>query len=367
VVREYEAPQGEVETTLAQIWAQLLKVERVGRHDNFFELGGHSLLAVQVTSRVRQHLGVEVAIKELFVRPVLSDFGRSVGCAAQSVLPRVTRAEADEREALSFAQQRLWFLAQMGQAVSTAYHISISLQLSGALDFEALRRALNRLMIRHEALRTSFPQEDGNPRQRIVSEEESEFALQEHDLREHADAVEALERIIVEEEREPFDLECGPLIRGRLIRQSVTEHVLLITMHHIVSDGWSMGIIVNELSALYRAYRSGKEDPLPVPELQYADYAAWQRRWMAGEILQQQADYWKATLGGAPALLELPTDRPRPAEQDYTGSFIEYELDAELTRIKPASWYNAVHDFAGKLGGGAESVIGATRYSDWHT
>ena len=225
--------------------------------------------------------------REFFVRPVLDDFTRNLTRAAQPVLPRITRAEADEREALSFAQQRLWFLAQMGQAVSTAYHISLSLQLSGSLDVEALRRALNRLMIRHEALRTSFPQDDGNPRQRIASEGESEFALLEHDLSGHFDAEGELERMMVEEEREPFDLESGPLIRGRLIRRSMEEQVLLITMHHIISDGWSMGIIVKELSELYGAYRSGKDDPLPLPEVQYADYAAWQRRWMVGEVLQR--------------------------------------------------------------------------------
>jgi amino acid adenylation domain-containing protein len=329
---EYEPPQGEVETALAGIWSEVLKLERVGRHDNFFELGGHSLVAVRMISRVRQLLGVEVTLSALFAQPVLVDFAGKAAEAPSTRLPAIGRAEDNNRRALSFAQQRLWFLAQMGEGISTAYHIPAGLRLSGALDQEALRRALDRMVTRHEALRTSFPVIDGTAVQRIAPEEGSHFYLREHDLSGHADSTIELERLAREEAATPFNLEKGPLIRGRLILEGEQEHVLLVTMHHIVSDGWSMGVWMRELSALYEAYRCGKADPLPPLEIQYADYAAWQRHWVSGDVLRQQAEYWKTTLAGAPALLELPTDYRRPAEQDYAGAYIAYGLDAELTQ-----------------------------------
>ena len=327
--RGYEAPASEIETRLARIWAEVLGLERVGRHDNFFELGGHSLLAVRVISRLRQALGVEVALAELFARPVLAEFAKAVREGARSTLPPIMAARRDEPLPLSFAQQRLWFLAQM-EGVSQAYHIPLGLRLTGELDGGALRGALARLVARHEALRTTFDHVDGQPVQRIAAED-SGFDLQEHDLRQHSDAEGELQRLAMEEANAAFDLQAGPLIRGRLIRLDDREHVLLITLHHIVSDGWSMGVLSRELGALYRAYSQGQADPLPGLALQYPDYAVWQRRWLAGEVLQAQSDYWRRTLAGAPAVLELPTDRRRPVQQDHAGAFVALELDDELT------------------------------------
>jgi len=201
----------------------------------------------------------------------------------QSIAP----VESRTRLPLSFAQQRLWFLAQM-EGFSEAYHIPFGLRLKGDLDPAALRRALDRIRSRHEALRTSFAFIDGEPVQRIAPEEDSHFLLIEHDLREWGNAQVELERLTALEAAASFDLEAGPLIRGRLIRLAEDEHALLITMHHIVSDGWSMGVLKNELSALYGAFLRGEEDPLPPQEIQYADYAVWQREWVEGEILQQR-------------------------------------------------------------------------------
>jgi aryl carrier-like protein len=217
--RDYEAPVGEIETALAEIWADTLKLERVGRQDNFFDLGGHSLLAVRVVSRLRQVLGAEVGVTDLFLHPVLIEFAQVVRGAARSALPPITKTSRDEPLALSFAQQRLWFLAQM-EGVSQAYHIPLGLRVSGSLDREALRRALDRVVARHEALRTTFAQVDGQPFQRVAAED-SGFALQEHDLRRHPDAAGELERLMAEEAVAPFDLEAGPLIRGRLIQLSM--------------------------------------------------------------------------------------------------------------------------------------------------
>ena len=233
-------------------------------------------------------------------------------------------------EQLSFAQQRLWFLAQM-EGVSEAYHIPLGLRLKGELNHAALRRALDRIVIRHEALRTTFVLMDGEPVQRIASSEESRFQLLEYDLRGQDDAPVKLEQVAAQEATGRFHLEQGPLIRGRLIRIADNEHALLITMHHIVSDGWSMGVLVNELSALYSAFLHEEDDPLPELEIQYADYAVWQRQWIEGAILQQQAEYWKNNLAGAPALLELPADYPRPPQKSYAGDFAGLELDEQLT------------------------------------
>src|ERR1700722_7587482 len=327
--RGYEAPQGETETVLAQIWSEVLKLDRVGRQDNFFELGGHSLLAVRVISRLRQLLSIEVAMRDLFARPVLADLARGLKGAAYTELPPITAAERSERIPLSFAQQRLWFLAQMG-GVSEAYHISFGLYLHGELDHGAFRRALDRILARHEALRTTFVVMDGEPVQRISSRD-SCFSLLEHDLRQHMDPLAELDCLVTQEATASFDLEAGPLIRGRLVRLAEDQHAVLITMHHIVSDGWSMGVLTHELSALYRSFLQGQADPLAEPTLQYADYAIWQREWIEGGVLQQQADYWKTTLAAAPALLEVPLDHARPAEQDYTGAFAGLVLEEELT------------------------------------
>jgi amino acid adenylation domain-containing protein len=328
--RGYAAPAGEAEEVLSAIWAELLNVERVGRWDHFFRLGGHSLLAVQVISRVRQVLGVEATLGEMFLRPVLADFARGLEEAARAELPPIEPVERSERPALSFAQQRLWFLEQLGSA-GAAYHIPMRLRLRGELDRDALGRALDRIVARHEALRTTFHAVDGEPAQRIAPAVEGRFHLVEHPLGSHADGDAELRRLVAEEAVAPFDLERGPLTRGRLVRLAPDEHVLLVTMHHIVSDGWSIGVLAHEMSVLYGAFRRGEADPLPPLAVQYADYAAWQRRWVDGEVLKEQADYWKEALAGAPELLELPIDHARPARHDHAGASVPVRLDEELT------------------------------------
>ncbi|HEU0055013.1 MAG TPA: amino acid adenylation domain-containing protein, partial [Longimicrobium sp.] len=325
--RGYEAPISETEQAVATVWAELLGAERVGRGDHFFDLGGHSLLAVRVVSRVRQALGVDAAPGDLFERPVLADFARGLTSAARAdAIERVDRSGAIP---LSFAQQRLWFLEQLG-GTGAAYHVPLRLRLHGDLDRDALGRALDRIVARHEALRTTFPAVDGEPVQHIASPESSAFGLVEHDLHGSADAEDALLRLMRDEMAAPFDLARGPLIRGRLVRMAADDHVLVVTMHHVVSDGWSMGVFVRELGALYDAFRRGEADALPALEIQYADYASWQRRWVDGELLERQANFWEEALAGAPELLELPADHPRPARQDFAGGVVPLALDAEM-------------------------------------
>ncbi|HET7233827.1 MAG TPA: amino acid adenylation domain-containing protein, partial [Longimicrobium sp.] len=327
--RGYEAPSGQAEEAVAAIWAELLGAERVGRREHFFELGGHSLLAVRVVSRVRQALGVESSPRDVFERPVLADFARGLEAAARAETMPIERVDRTGNVPLSFAQQRLWFLEQLGNLGST-YHIPISLRLRGELDRGALARSLGRIVARHEALRTSFPTVDGEPVQRIAPAEESAFRLVEHDLRASADAEDELRRLVSDEAGALFDLARGPLIRGRLVRMAADDHVLLLTMHHIVSDGWSTGVLFRELAALYAAFARGEPDPLPPLPVQYADYAAWHRRWVEGSVLEAQAEYWAEALAGAPELLELPADHPRPAKQDFAGASVSVELGEGL-------------------------------------
>ncbi|WKB55711.1 non-ribosomal peptide synthetase [Eleftheria terrae] len=329
VSRRYEAPVGEVEATLAGLWAELLKLERVGRHDHFFELGGHSLLAVRLLSRVRLALSVELGLDELFRRATPAALAQAVQGAVRSELPPIEAgaAQAGGPVALSFAQQRLWFLSQM-EGASRAYHLPLALRLEGELDRGALRRALDRIVARHAALRTRFVAgADGQPVQ-VVEAEDRGWPLREHDLSEAPHAVQALAQ---EEAQQDFELERGPLVRGRLVKLGGQVHVLMLTLHHIVTDGWSMGVLLHELSALYGAYARGEGDPLAALPIQYADYAQWQRRWLGGAVQQEQLAYWRQALQGAPALLELPTDRPRPALQDHRGATVPIEIDEALT------------------------------------
>ena len=331
--REYEAPHGELESALARIWSEVLQVQRIGRQDHFFELGGHSLLAVQMMSRVRRHLGLEVSLQELFTQPVLQDFACLVSQSQRSRLPELRAAiERPEHLPLSYAQQRLWFIAHMDASASAAYHMPAGLRLRGPLDERALLRALDRIVARHEVLRTRFELVEGGLAQRIAPARVG-FRLQEHDLRSLKDAQRQSDQVHYWRDLEahaPFDLQRGPLIRGRLLRLAEQDHILLVTMHHIVSDGWSTGVLTRELSALYRAFSQGQADPLPPLNIQYADYALWQRQWLA-ETMQQELSYWKQALHEAPELIRLPTDQPRPEVQDYTGGRIDIELEAQLS------------------------------------
>jgi amino acid adenylation domain-containing protein len=331
----YEAPIGETEHALAEIWSEVLSIDRVSRHDHFFELGGHSLMAVQVISRVQQRLMVDVDLGELFSQPTLKDFARKLETAPRAELPPIERESRPEHSPLSFAQQRLWFLEQL-QDLGSTYHVPWRHRLRGTLDRSALKRALDRIVARHEALRTTFVQVEGVARQKIASPDAASFLLIEHDLTGLPDAPAELKRVTAEEFLAPFDLERGPLVRGRLVKLAADDHVLLVTMHHIVSDAWSTTVIAREMTALYDAFRRGEPDPLPALDVHYADYAAWQRRWVDGDRLQQQSNYWVETLAGASGLLQVPTDHPRPAAMDHVGAQLPVQLDPELTEALKA-------------------------------
>ncbi|HZT59442.1 MAG TPA: amino acid adenylation domain-containing protein, partial [Pyrinomonadaceae bacterium] len=331
----YLAPQTQAEEMLANIWGELLGVGRVGALDNFFELGGHSLLATQVISRIRAAFGLEIALKELFEQPTLRELARSVEEARQTGASRVEappliRAGREGVVPLSYAQQRLWFLDQL-EPGSPVYNIPVALRLRGSLDVEALESSINDLILRHEILRTNFSVVGSEPAQLISPF--SPVALPLIDLsgltRERAEAEAAALRD--SEARRGFDLSAGPLLRVMLLRLGDEEYVLLVTMHHIVSDGWSMGVLVREVGALYEAHRGGRQAELPELKVQYADYAAWQRNYLSGEALDSQLSYWKRQLAGAPQVLELPSDRPRPSVQSFRGEAFSFSCSPELS------------------------------------
>ncbi|WP_153070789.1 non-ribosomal peptide synthetase, partial [Pseudomonas syringae] len=330
--RDYEAPAGDVEHALAEIWQVLLGLERVGRHDHFFELGGHSLLAVQLVSRLRQRFEVEVALRDVFAEPTLQGLARQVANARLSAQTPLTLVDRDLPLPLSWAQQRLWFLDQLDRAAGAAYHIPAGLRLRGRLKRDALQATLDRIVARHETLRTHFALHEGQAIQ-VIAPATQGFALVTHDLRalDSAAQHEAVERLAREEALAPFDLSSGPLIRGRLVQLSETEHILLVTQHHIVSDGWSTGVLLHEIGMLYRAFSQGLADPLPALAFQYVDYAAWQRQWLQGETLHTQVEFWRQHLSGAPALLELPTDHRRPPLRSYAGGRVSLALSPALT------------------------------------
>ena len=325
-VRAYAPPLGAVEEAIARIWSDMLDVERVGRYDNFFDLGGHSLLAVRALSRIRQELDLDATLADFFEIPTLCGFAAELTTRERSVSAPLTRADRTGPLPLSFAQQRLWFLSRLDSDASHAYRIPLAIRLRGALDRSALKRALDQILARHEALRTTFSVANGTPAQTIAAAD-CGFSLLEQDLRTQAVDLPA---VIAEEDATPFDFASGPLIRGRLLALADEDYVLLITTHHIICDGWSLGILVRELSELYGAYRDGNEDSLPPLDMQYADFALWQRAWFTGDRLQASSDYWRRALTGAPPLL-LPADRARSSRPNLAGDSVPVELGAELT------------------------------------
>ncbi|KAF9561023.1 hypothetical protein EC968_005932 [Mortierella alpina] len=327
---EYEAPEGEIETALASIWADLLRLDRVSRNDSFFALGGHSLMAVQMMNRVAT-LGAHVPLATLFASPCLSEFAAVIKSRLGNdsiALPPIVSVPREEMMPLSFAQQRMWFLAQM-DGVSDTYHVPLTIRLRGALDRVAWQRAMDDLFARHEALRTIFVAVNGQPYMKLLAPQG--LPVRHIDLRREVDIDCQLVTLVANDVHAPFDLEHGPLIRATLIQIADDEHVLSLTQHHIISDGWSMAIMTRELSELYSAHCKGVAHSLPALSVQYPDYTAWQRQWFSGDRLKGQAEYWRKTLDGIPVMIELPTDRPRPSHQSFAGARIPIALDAELT------------------------------------
>ncbi|HEY0514844.1 MAG TPA: condensation domain-containing protein, partial [Thermoanaerobaculia bacterium] len=299
--------------------------------ESFFHLGGHSLLATQVLSRVRRLFGVELSLRTLFEAPTVETLARAIEAAAGVTAPALLPATRERELPLSFAQARLWFLDRL-QPGSPLYNVPLAYRLRGPLEPGALAAALGEIVRRHGALRTRFVEGLDGPVQ--VVEPAGAFSLAEVDLGDLPEPARRLEeeRLTAEAALRPFDLARGPLFCAFLLRAGASEWSLMLAMHHIVSDGWSLDVLARELAALYRAGREGRFSPLAELPLQYADFAAWQRRWLRGEALESQLAYWREHLAGVPTILELPTDRPHPPEQTFRGATAGLTLTAELTR-----------------------------------
>ncbi len=315
------APRTREEIRLAGIWREVLRVEQVAVDDNFFELGGHSLLVAQLSSRVRAAFGVDLPLRTIFETPTLAGLAARLAGALpeeredEDAIPRVPRGEPLP---LSFGQERLWFLDRLNPG-SFAYNIWTAVRLHGALAIPVLAAALGEVVRRHETLRTTFRQVGAAPRQ--VIGEPFAVAVPVVDLRElagEAREAEALRWLRAGAQR-PFDLERGPLLRALLVRVAGDDWRALFDLHHVIGDGWSTDVLVREVGALYAAFAAGRPSPLPELPIQYADFAAWQRGRFEGDALAEQMAWWREKLAGAPPLLELPADRPRPAVQRYRG------------------------------------------------
>ncbi|WP_353931424.1 non-ribosomal peptide synthase/polyketide synthase [Okeanomitos corallinicola TIOX110] len=331
---KYVAPRTATEEILVMIWSQVLKVERVGIYDNFFALGGHSLLATQLISRIRSSFQIELPLRNLFTTATLAELGELIQQQQQQkaditytpILPRA----AEEELQLSYAQQRLWFLDQL-EPNSSSYNIPIGLRLQGKLEIAALEKSFTEIINRHQALRTNFIAGNGTAAQIIHTAKSWKISLIDLLNLSPQAQEKKVQELVTDQGINPFNLANESLIRATLIVLSETEYILSICIHHIVADGWSMGVFIDELMALYNAYIQGQESPLEALQIQYADFAIWQRNWLQGEVLDRQLNYWEKQLKTAPTFLELPTDRPRPAVQTFAGAYQEFTLSAELT------------------------------------
>ncbi|KST65076.1 non-ribosomal peptide synthetase [Mastigocoleus testarum] len=331
---EYIAPRTQSEQIIANIFAQVLNIENIGIEDNFFELGGHSLLATQLISRIRSALSIEIPLRVLFESPTVAKLDQTIRQLRNTnnglTLPPIQPRGETGQIPLSWAQERLWFLNQL-EGKSATYNMPLALRISGNLNINALQEAASQIVQRHEVLRTSFQTENGKPIQ--VIEKEATMKINLVDLQQ-LETTQRENSVIEQAQLEattPFDLENPLLIRCSLLQLSPSEYVLLLTTHHIISDGWSIGVLIQELSTLYQAFIQGEESPLASLPIQYGDFAIWQKQYLSGEVLSTQLDYWKQQLSGAPDLLQLPTDFPRPTVQSYQGRTINFSLNTDLT------------------------------------
>ncbi|MEH1968906.1 amino acid adenylation domain-containing protein [Nostoc sp.] len=327
-------PSTPIENLLAGIWAEVLGIEKVGIDNNFFELGGYSLIATRVISRIRQVFRVEFALRYLFEKPTIAGLAKEIEKAIKVdsgvEVTNIERIVRSPELPLSFAQQRLWFLAQL-EPNSPFYNMPAAVRLEGQLNVEALEQSFNEIINRHEALRTNFQTIEGQAIA-VISEAKSlilsVFDISDLPLNQQEAEV---KKQVTQQAQKPFDLKDDLLLRVKLLRLGQQEHIILLTMHHIVSDGWSIDVLMQELATLYQAFCNGQPSPLPALQIQYVDFAAWQRQWLQGEVLKTQISYWLKQLKNASKVLELPTDYPRPAIQTFRGSAYSFKLSDKLS------------------------------------
>ncbi|WP_207266439.1 non-ribosomal peptide synthetase [Pseudomonas sp. GW101-3H06] len=332
-VREHVEPVTELEQQIAGIWREVLGLEQIGLRDDFFALGGHSLLATQIISRTRQACDVELPLRALFEHSELGAFAEQIRLIQASghtnKQPPIEKVDRHQPVPLSYSQQRMWFLWQM-EPDSPAYNVGGMARLRGVLDVGRFEAALQALILRHETLRTTFPSVDGVARQQVHAETGVRMDCKDFSTLSIDDREQRVQQLADDEAHLPFDLETGPLLRACLVKTAGQEHYFVLTLHHIVTEGWAMDIFARELSVLYEAFVDDRESPLAPLPVQYLDYSVWQRQWLESGERQRQLDYWTAQLGGEHPLLELPGDRPRPPVQSYQGELFRFDLSDDL-------------------------------------
>ena len=332
---DFVAPRTQLEETLTTVWRDVLRLQRVGVLDSFFDLGGHSLSAAQIASRVRELFGMELSLQQFLSVPTIASLAKwieqtsrvSRRASEPLLLKPVPR---DRRLPLSFAQQRLWLLDRLDPG-SPLYNVPRAIRLAGDLNVDVLVRALTEIVRRHEALRTTFPIIDEQPVQLVAEPQPVKLRRFDFGNLQTENQEEEAAKWMRQEVLRPFNLEAEWPFRTALLRLKEDDHLLMVVVHHIASDGWSSGILVRELSILYEAFLDGKPSPLSELSLQYVDFACWQRQWLQGEVLDRQLGYWKKQLGGEIPHLELPTDRPRGARRSFQGAALSFRLSQELT------------------------------------
>ncbi len=347
----YRAPRNPVEEVLTGIWCELLGVERIGVEDDFFELGGHSLLVARLTGQVRSSLGAELPMTAVFDHPTVAELAEIVGdsdargsdAAPVPELPPLLALPRDGRKIpLSFPQERVWFLDRLSGGGNKAYNFQVTIWLQGGLHVGAFHRTLEEIVRRHEVLRTSFPEVDGEPVQRIHPPSPVPLPVVDLSGLSTVEVGEASERLVALATQIPFDLGQGPLIRWWMLRLAADYHELLQVEQHFVHDGWSFAVMLREMKAIYGSFIANQPSPLPELPVQYADYALWQRSWMEGEVMEQMLGYWTGQLEGAPTALELPTDRPRSSQPSFAGDMNLYQI--------PGETYRALREFGRREG-----------------
>ena len=359
----YVAPSTELERTLCTIWQEVLDVESVGANDNFFQLAGHSLLATRLVARINQHLKIDLSLKNIFLAGNVAQLAGLIEISKPNCRqPAITRVGRDIPLAVSYAQQRLWMLDRIDGG-SAHYNMPAVLALRGAFNYSAFNRAFKSIIERHESLRTCFwVGENGEPNQKVLPI--TDFAVEVQDLSalEKAERSKIVEQEIKAEAAQIFNLHDDLMVRVRLLKTSDEAHILLVTLHHIAADGWSMTILINEFRVLYQAYSQGQENPLPRLKIQYADYAHWQRNWLQGNRLKQQLDYWEQQLIGLPVVHSLPLNYPRPKFQSFSGAI----LTTEIGKHTAADLLKFCHKYDATLFMGLHTVFSVllARYSN---
>ncbi|PTQ68386.1 non-ribosomal peptide synthetase [Pseudomonas sp. GV071] len=357
-------PSTPLQVQIAAIWREVLGLPQVGLADDFFQRGGHSLLATQIVSRTRQACDVELPLRVLFEASTLQAFSAQVA-AAQAAGQRnsqqaIAIVDRSQPLPLSYSQQRMWFLWQL-EPDSPAYNVGGLAKFTGAFDVARFEAALQALIQRHETLRTTFPSRDGIAWQQVAPQSNVQLGWQDFSKLNAAERQQRLQQFADADAHQPFNLERGPLLRASLVKCAEREHYLVLTLHHIATEGWAMDIFARELAALYEAFVDERESPLAPLPVQYLDYSQWQRQWMEAGERQRQLDYWLKQLGDEHPVLDLPGDRPRPALQSHRGELYRFDLSSDLAQRLRA--FNSAHGLTLFMTMTASLAILLQRYS----